>query len=1048
MADPNPPDERLADEVKRLTDRIEGLRHELDLAREMVRQSAERNAKLNEEVRRLRALRRRLAVRIALAIARRLTPARKAVASVRDIPRRVRRFGRRFVRGVGQPNLRATSQEEAVLAEAVRADLPGTSVRGGELVSIVILNRNGGEHFTRCLTTLARTSYRDVELIVVDNASTDGSDEIPEQMGLPFPVKVIRNAENRSFSEANDQGVAAATGSLICFLNNDIEPITDDWLGYMVETLGVDASDAVGARLIYPSHRGTQRAGGHIPDLRLQHAGVEFDRTADIPLPRPIGAGESPIGPEAASVVRRPALTAACLLIRRAAFEAIGGFSLDYEYGLEDVDLCLRLQAAGMTLTYDGRAALWHHESATRAADRNSYAERVARNRKVFVDTWGPRIFREAFLDAIDGAARLSSSPFHVALTVSSHDPSAGYGDWFTAHELGDALAAFGWRVDYIAREGDEWYRGDPGVDAVVVLHDSCDIRRLPRRAVTVAWARAWPDKWLDREWFDDFDIVFASSERIAELVRERSSKVAALLPLATNPERFAPSTPDPTRECDVLFVGNFWGQHRHIAEALPQLARNGLRVAVYGKGWDQLPEFAGIHKGYLAYDDIPAAYASARVVVDDAAMPTIAYGSVNSRVFDALGTGAIVVTNGRLGVEGLFDPEFPTWTDAASLVRVVRDVIADPGPARRLAARHREAVLQSHTYAARAVAVREALRAWAASVRYGIWIGVPNVEVQEQWGDYHFGRSLQRALEREGRPTRLHILPSWSQIVSAREDVTVHLFGRSEAPLRRGQVNLLWHISHPDLASPQLYDRYDTAFVASEGFAAGMASVAAVPVLPLHQATDPERFFPDATGPHHELLLVANSRKTRRRIVDDLAGTTRDFAVYGANWTRNLIDPRYVRGEHVANEELHRFYSSADIVLNDHWDDMRQAGFLSNRLYDALACGAFVISDDVPGIGAEFDRAVVTYRSTEHLHDLVERYLAEPQERRRLADIGRSAVLQRHTFAHRVGRILEIADPLVRARPARVLQVPVEPAEAGNARAPAPAVREVVQVA
>jgi spore maturation protein CgeB len=157
--------------------------------------------------------------------------------------------------------------------------------------------------------------------------------------------------------------------------------------------------------------------------------------------------------------------------------------------------------------------------------------------------------------------------------------------------------------------------------------------------------------------------------------------------------------------------------------------------------------------------------------------------------------------------------------------------------------------------------------------------------------------------------------------------------------------VNLLWHISHPDLVSPALYDRYDRVFVASDAFAAQMAPRASVPVTALHQATDPERFKPDPTGPRHELLFVANSRSVRRRIVDDLAGTKHDLAVYGRNWRPDLIDPRYVKGEGIPNADLARYYSSAAIVLNDHWEDMRAEGFISNRIYDALACGAFVIS-------------------------------------------------------------------------------------------------------
>ncbi len=155
---------------------------------------------------------------------------------------------------------------------------------------------------------------------------------------------------------------------------------------------------------------------------------------------------------------------------------------------------------------------------------------------------------------------------------------------------------------------------------------------------------------------------------------------------------------------------------------------------------------------------------------------------------------------------------------------------------------------------------------------------------------------------------------------------------------------------------------------------------------------------------------------------MEDLADTTHDLAIYGRGWTAALVDPRFVKGEGIPNTDLGRFYSSAAIVLNDHWDDMRAEGFISNRLYDALACGAFVISDHVDGIGAEFDGAVVTYRRREELEALIVRYLADPAERHRLAEHGRRIVCERHTFDVRAQALCQTADPIAASRPDRIL--------------------------
>ena len=319
---------------------------------------------------------------------------------------------------------------------------------------------------------------------------------------------------------------------------------------------------------------------------------------------------------------------------------------------------------------------------------------------------------------------------------------------------------------------------------------------------------------------------------------------------------------------------------------------------------------------------------------------------------------------------------------------------------------------------------LRGVLGGWVTAPRIGVRIGPSNWKNAHLWGDYHFGRSLQRYLERAGHPTRVRLLRDWSSAAAARDDATIHLFGNQMAHNRPSQVNVLWQISHPDLASPEQYGTYDHVFVASDGFAASMAGRSTAPVEPLHQATDPERFYPDDTGPHHELLFVANYRPNRP-IVEWLLPTTRDLAVYGQAWDVHGLDPRHHRGVHIPNAELRTLYSSASIVLNDTWADMRAAGFISNRIYDALACGAFVLSDDVAGIADEFDGGVAIYRGAAELLAAVERYMDDPDRRRELAQRGRSAVLDRHTFEQRTATVLAAIRPRLAARPGQVIEGP-----------------------
>ena len=96
----------------------------------------------------------------------------------------------------------------------------------------------------------------------------------------------------------------------------------------------------------------------------------------------------------------------------------------------------------------------------------------------------------------------------------------------------------------------------------------------------------------------------------------------------------------------------------------------------------------------------------------------------------------------------------------------------------------------------------------------------------------------------------------------------------------------------------------------------------------------------------------MANSRNVRRRILDDLLPTEHELAVYGYGWTPELLDPRHLVDDHLPNARpARRLQRRRTLVLNDHWDDMRARGLLSNRLFDAAACGAAVVSDDVLGL-------------------------------------------------------------------------------------------------
>jgi GT2 family glycosyltransferase/spore maturation protein CgeB len=977
----------------------------------------ERKKKLDKATRQLERLRNRRTVRLALAVASLGRPIFRAVRRIRTgKPASSAAKTRRPVLPVAAK--RSIPTTTAALTSAMRKQRSGVGVSTGPLVSIVVVTRDGYRHLNRLLPALRdRTAYQNIELIVVDNGSTDDTHELLKT-DWGFPLRVIDNDHNTSFSVGNNQGLAVATGELILLLNNDVDPINTEWLGAMVETLtSHEDCGAVGALLVYPEFDGDEPPP-HVIQLGIQHSGIRFTWRDGVPRAVNLGRGDDPTDPQLADIIAVPAATAACLLLRTDTLRQIGGLNEDYVYGTEDVDLGLKLKSAGLNVVVDGRAALFHHEFGTQDVMANE-VKRINRmgNLQTFAESWSPRLARTLLLDLFEPDRKwlVNERPI-VAITLTRDDPASGWGDWYTAHELGDAFDRLGWEVRYAARYREQWYELDDDVDLVISLLDLCDARRLPQNAYKIAWIRNWVDRWVSHEWIDDFDLVLASSDVAMDIVAEKTGHSPHKVPLATNPDRFSPQPDDPTYISDYAFTGNSWGASRELVDLLE--VRPGERYLLFGKGWDEQPRWSRYWRGHLPYDQLPALYSNTKIVLDDTAGPTKPYGAVNSRVFDALAAGTLVLTDNVIGARELFGDLLPTYSSREELRSQLDKYLGDDDLREKTASRLQAQVRQNHTYDIVAQKILEVAQEHLMRPKVAIKIGPPNHEEAEAWGDTHFARALAGGLRNLGYQTDIQILPEWDAPDRQDADLVVHLRGLVPYVPRAAQVNVLWVISHPDDVSPGECDQFDLVLVASETAADRLRSQTSVPVHTMHQATDTERFQTTDADPElaTELLFVGNSRKKERIAVKWSIEAGLPLTVYGADW-EGIIDQTYVKDSYFPNERLNEAYVSADIVLNDHWPDMRAEGIVSNRIFDALACGAFVISDDVAGIDELFAGAVPTFTSREELHKLVDHYLKNPAGRKLLSKRGQDIVRESHSFAARAAQIDELAKPLLAGR-------------------------------
>lgn len=299
-----------------------------------------------------------------------------------------------------------------------------------------------------------------------------------------------------------------------------------------------------------------------------------------------------------------------------------------------------------------------------------------------------------------------------------------------------------------------------------------------------------------------------------------------------------------------------------------------------------------------------------------------------------------------------------------------------------------------------------------ARPLRWAVVVASPSGEAGDQWGDTWFGRDLVDALTRQGQQARLVYRGGATTEARDKDDVVLVLRGlRQVTPRRSGNTWLLWVISHPELVDDAELAEYDRAFAASPTWKSGR-------VTPLLQATNPQRFTPSAAAPDtgEKYLFVGSTRGEYRAIVRDAIAAGVPLGVYGVGWSE-YIDARFIRGEFLPNAEVPAAYASAGVVLNDHWPQMAAEGFLSNRLFDAVAAGARVISDEAAGLREVFGDAVVTYSSAEQLREML---LAPPDSvfpdrERRLANAERFA--RDHGFDARAAELIVAAHGIRDAR-------------------------------
>ena len=258
-------------------------------------------------------------------------------------------------------------------------------------VSILVPSTAKLQLIKSCLTTIFhKTTYPDYEVLLALNEkhyAIRERHEFLDALRVAGPLRLLTYSDRPfNFAWVNNWASAQASGSILCFMNDDVRVETADWLETLIARISLDGVGAVGPVMCYPDgtiqHGGVILGPGGVADHAHRH------------LPRGHGGyfGRAELDQDLSCV------TAGCMVIRRDVFEAIGGFDERFEIAFNDVDLCLRVRHAGWRIMWTPSAMLYHYESASLGRhDGPERAAKFAEEVKLMRDLWEPLLDNDPF---------------------------------------------------------------------------------------------------------------------------------------------------------------------------------------------------------------------------------------------------------------------------------------------------------------------------------------------------------------------------------------------------------------------------------------------------------------------------------------------------------------------------------------------------------------------------------------------------------------------------------------------------------------------------
>lgn len=305
----------------------------------------------------------------------------------------------------------------------------------------------------------------------------------------------------------------------------------------------------------------------------------------------------------------------------------------------------------------------------------------------------------------------------NVHFYVYSVSLDEGRGDVFVALGLARALDAIGWGVSFSDYERwNEPLSADTSV--TVSMLPTVNPDRTNPDVLHIGWARNAVDEWCAQAHLEHFDGLLASSQSASDELLRSYFGPSEVMPIAVDPDLFMAG--EGSRGLSIVTTVNYWGQDRGLISDLRSIEPSE-NLHWFGTNLQELEVKSSKVKRYepVSYLDVPALYRDARIVLDDLTISSRRFACHNSRLFESLAAGALVVTNLREGLDELGLGSVPVAQGAKEISTTADEYLSDEARRVELVESLRTVVLERHTFSKRAAQFTVFLEKVKAAAKY-----------------------------------------------------------------------------------------------------------------------------------------------------------------------------------------------------------------------------------------------------------------------------------------------------------------------------------------